>query len=90
VDTDDAEIKRRIWKAILDHLSDCPFAADTPSGILASWLPERGFEQASQHIAAVLKMMVEQNLLCTRSLPDGKSLYLRGEPQATRACRLPN
>jgi len=34
--------------------------------------------------------MVEQNLLCTRSLPDGNSLYLRGEPQVTRACRLPN
>jgi len=53
-------------------------AADTADGILACWLPSRGFEDAPDRIEAVLAQMVAQRLLTVRHLPDGVMLYSRG------------
>ncbi len=54
-------------------------AADTADGILGCWLPATGFEDASDHIAAVLACMVAQRRLSAWRLPDGEILYARGE-----------
>jgi len=59
-------------------------AADTADGILASWLPAAGFEDAPDHIAAVLTRMVAQRRLSARRLPDGEILYARGEAANVR------
>jgi hypothetical protein len=56
-----------------------PLAGDTPEGIVACWLPRKGFEDAPDHLAAVLEEMVAKRWLRARELADGKLLYLRGD-----------
>lgn len=76
---DDAQ-RARIREAILQHIHKYPLAADTADGIRACWLPGTGFEDAPDHIAAVLEDMVAKRWLQARQLPDGKILfYMRGE-----------
>lgn len=71
---------QRIREAILQYVHRYPLAADTAEGILACWLPHTGFEDAPDHIAAVLEDLVANGWLQARSLPDGKILfYVRGE-----------
>lgn len=76
---DDATRNTRLSEAILSHIRKHPRAADTADGILACWLPRRGFENAPDYIAAVLDDMVAKHWLQTRQLPDGKMLYVRGD-----------
>lgn len=52
-----------------------PFAADTAKGIVAAWLPERGFEDASEHISEALAELVAEEWLRPYPLPDGNVLY---------------
>jgi hypothetical protein len=68
----------RLCEAILRHLRRHPGAADTAEGIVASWLPARGFERAPEHIDAALAVLVAAGRLRCRPLPDGRTLYLRG------------
>jgi len=75
---DDAQ-RARIREAILHHVGKYPLAADTADGILACWLPHTGFEDAPDHIDAVLEDMVAKRWLQARRLPDGKTLYTRGD-----------
>ena len=56
-----------------------PLAADTAEGILSSWLPQSGFEDAPDYIAEVLEDLVARRLLRALTLPDGKTLYIRGD-----------
>ena len=53
-----------------------PFAADTAAGILSSWLPPQGFEDAADHIAAALEALVAEHWLHAHTLPDGNVLYV--------------
>jgi len=75
----DATRKTRLSEAIIRHLRKHPFAADTADGILACWLPRRGFEDAPDYIATVLDEMVAKRWLQARQLPDGRVLYVRGD-----------
>jgi hypothetical protein len=77
---DDAAQRARIREAILQYVHRYPLAADTADGILACWLPHTGFEDAPDHITAVLDEMVANRWLQARQLPDGKILfYVRAE-----------
>jgi len=77
---DDAAQRARLREAILQYTHRCPLAADTVDGILACWLPHPGFEDAPEHIAAVLGDMVANRWLHVQQLPDGKTLfYVRSE-----------
>jgi hypothetical protein len=67
--------KKRLCIAIKRHLASHPFAADTAEGIVASWLPPQGFEQAAEHIAAALEELVAEQWLGPNVLPDGNILY---------------
>jgi hypothetical protein len=67
--------KEQLCAAIQRHLATHPLAADTAAGIVASWLPARGFEQAAEHIEAALDELVEARLLRRHRLPDGNVLY---------------
>lgn len=69
----------RLCEAILRYIKKQPLAADTVEGILACWLPRTGFEDAPEHIAAVLEDMVERHQLQARQLPDGNVLYVCGD-----------
>ncbi|OFZ96303.1 MAG: hypothetical protein A3H35_17165 [Betaproteobacteria bacterium RIFCSPLOWO2_02_FULL_62_17] len=80
---DDAAQKIRIREAILRHIKTYPLAADTADGILACWLPCTGFEDAPEHIAAVLEEMVAKRWLQARKLPDGNILYERDDASET-------
>jgi len=72
---DDAAQRGRIREAILQYVHRYPLAADTAEGILACWLPHTGFEDAPDHIAAVLEEMVANGWLQARQLPDGNILF---------------
>lgn len=66
----------KLCRAIQRHLMTHPFAADTAAGILASWLPAQGFEDAAEHIAAALEALVAAGWLRAHTLPDGNVLYV--------------
>lgn len=72
---DDATQRIRIREAIFEYVRRNPLAADTADGILARWLPHAGFEDAPEHIAAVLEEMVADRYLQAWQLPGGKTLY---------------
>ena len=67
--------KEKLCTAIKRHLASHPFAADTAEGIVASWLPPQGFEQAAAHITAALEELVTERWLRPNLLPDGNFLY---------------
>lgn len=78
--------RARIRDAILRYACKHPHAADTTKGIVARWLPHAGFEDAANHIDAVLEDMVSKRLLQSRKLPDGETLYAPGDsPDRGRA-----
>lgn len=83
---DHASQRARIREAILEYIHRYPLAADTPEGILACWLPDAGFEDAPDHIAAVLEDMVSRRWLQARQLPDGKVLFCMRGDAPDRAC----
>jgi hypothetical protein len=70
-----ASRKKALCKAIQRYLVRHPFAADTAQGIVASWLPARGFESAAEHIADALEELVAEEWLRPYPLPDGNVLY---------------
>jgi len=72
----DADRKTRPREAIAAHLESHPRAGATPEGIIASWLPARGYEDAILHIGEVLDAMVKSGELVARPLPDGVTLYV--------------
>jgi hypothetical protein len=74
----DAERKARLRAAIIWHLLQYPYAGDTPEGMVACWLPQRGYEDAPHFIASVVETMVVAGELVPRPLPDGSILYVRG------------
>ena len=67
--------EEELCRAIRRHLAAHPLAADTAAGIVASWLPARGFEDAAQHIEAALEALVAAGVLRRHRLPDGNFLY---------------
>jgi len=77
-DDHEAERTARVRAAICAHLQRYPLAGDTPGGIVASWLPARGYEDAPHLIEAVLRIMVAAGELVPRQLPGGRVLYVRG------------
>lgn len=76
---DEAARRARLCEAILQHLRAHAFAADTPEGIVSSWLPGTGFADAPDHIEAVLEKMTQEGWLRAHVLPDGRVLYTRGD-----------
>jgi len=74
----DEDRKARLRAAIVSHLRRCPFAGDTPEGMVSWWLPERGYEDAPHFIASVVETMLAAGELVARPLPDGSILYVRG------------
>jgi hypothetical protein len=84
---DDQVVERMalVCAAIRAHLQRYPLAGDTPAGMVANWLPARGYEDAPQLIDAVVRMMVAAGELAPHQLPDGGLLYVRGpaSPPAT-------
>jgi hypothetical protein len=77
-DERDASRAERLRDAIRQHLARCPLAGDTKRGIVANWVPRRGFEDAPQLIDVVVATMVEAGELEARHLPGGRQLYVRG------------
>ena len=76
---DGSAAKARLREAILRHLREHPDVADTAEGIVGWWLPRTGYEDAPDHIAAVLEDLVARDWLRTVEMPDGKVLYQRGD-----------
>lgn len=71
-----ASHRKALCKAIQRHLASYPFAADTAQGIVASWLPPGGIEDAAEHIAEALEDLVAEQWLRPYLLPDGNVLYV--------------
>lgn len=67
--------RKKLCTAIKLYLADHPFAADTAQGIVASWLPPQGFEDAAEHIAGALEDLVGEQWLHRHVLPDGNVLF---------------
>jgi len=65
--------------ALIGHLRANKRAGDTVRGILDKWLPSRGFEDAPEHIRAVLADLVAAKYLRPENLPDGETFYARGD-----------
>jgi len=76
---DDAAAQARIREAILRHLQEHPDVADTADGIIGWWLPRTGYEDAPDHIDAVLEDMVARKRVRAWKKPDGEFLYQRGD-----------
>ena len=76
---DDTAAQARLRAAILRHIQEHPDVADTADGIIGWWLPRTGYEDAPDHIDAVLKDMVARNCLRAWKKPDGEFLYQRGD-----------
>jgi hypothetical protein len=74
----DAQRKVRLREAIAAYLLRHPLAGDTREGILACWLPDRGYEDAGAHLDDVLEAMLDANELVARELPARQVLYVRG------------
>jgi hypothetical protein len=79
--------KERLRSAIERHLAEHPLAADTASGILASWLPARGFEDAREHIDVALQQLVAEGWLRAHILPDGELLFVANPMKCARGGR---
>jgi hypothetical protein len=77
-DDHEAERIEKLRAAIRAYLGRSPHAGDTAEGIVASWLPQRGYEDALQWIDDVIAVMVSAGELTPRLLPDGRVLYVRG------------
>jgi len=77
-DDPDVEPKARLRGALVGHLRRYPLAGDTPDGMIACWIPTRGYEDAAQFIDDVVGTMVMAGELVTNRLPDGRLLYSRG------------
>ena len=75
----DAARRARLCEAILRHVRKHPDVADTAGGIVKWWLPRTGYEDARDHIDAVLEDMVNRHWLRAQALPDGEILYRRGD-----------
>jgi hypothetical protein len=73
---DDAARKAQLREAILNYVREHALAADTVDGILACWLPDKSFEDAAEHIDAVLETLVAEQHLRPYPLPDGNVLYV--------------
>ena len=71
--------RQALRHAITAHLQKCPHAADTAKGVVDCWLPARKFEDAPDLIEDVLREMVSDGILTARVLPDGNTLYARGD-----------
>lgn len=67
--------RKKLCTAIKRYLAGHPFAADTAQGIVASWLPSQGFEDASEHIGGALEELVGEQWLRRHTLPDGNVLF---------------
>ena len=76
---DDAAARARLCEAILRHVRKHPDVADTADGIVGWWLPRTGYEDAPDHIAAVLEDMVARDWLRALEMPDGEILYQHGD-----------
>ena len=74
----EAERRKQLRTKIIGYLRRYPLAGDTLQGIVASWLPARGWEDAPDLIADVVATMVAARELEARRLPDGHVLYVRG------------
>jgi hypothetical protein len=59
---------------VQDYLSRHPYAADTPAGITAWWIPG-GVRMRPQAIQQALEHLVATGLLGKRRLPSGETLY---------------
>ena len=77
--------KAAVRAAILQHLQRFPHAGDTPTGIVACWLPSPGYEDAARVIDDVVETMVAAGELTPRRLPDGSVLLVRGPSLASHA-----
>ena len=75
----DAVARARLREAILRHVREHPDVADTADGIIGWWLPRTGYEDAPDHIDAVLEEMVARNCLRAWKKPDGEFIYQRGD-----------
>lgn len=73
----------KLCAAIQRHLAEHPHAADTAEGILASWLPARGFEDAPEHLAAALELLLADGWLRAYRLPDGNVLYVANQDKCS-------
>ena len=71
--------KVRVGETVLRHLEANPGAGDTLTGILISWLRERRIETTAEELAEVLADFVDAQLLKEVLLPDGNTLYVRGQ-----------
>jgi len=78
VDDPDSERKARLGAALLRHLQRCPLAGDTSEGMVACWIPRRGYEDATRFISQVIDEMVAAGELVAMQLPDGRALYVGG------------
>jgi len=74
-----APAKARLREAILRYVLQHPDVADTADGIIGWWLPLTGYEDAPDHIDAVLEEMVATNYLRAWKKPDGEFLYQCGD-----------
>jgi len=74
---DHAAREARLREELLRYLRVHSRAGDTSEGILASWLPKHGFEDAPEHIEVVLKQLVSSGYLRPHVLADGKTFYER-------------
>jgi hypothetical protein len=82
-------IKRRVRRAIVEHVRWNPEVSDTAAGIVQWWLPPAGFEQAVDVIDEVLDELVDAGILRKRRFPDGGVVYSAvrtndGAPPATK------
>jgi hypothetical protein len=77
---DDHETQReaQVRSAIIQHLLRFPQAGDTSEGIVSCWLPSFGYDDAVDIIGNVIETMVAAGELTPRSLPDGRTLFVRG------------
>lgn len=80
-----ARQKEKLRAAIERHLAEHPLAADTAAGIVASWLPARGYEDAVRHIDATLERLVADGWLRPHTLPDGELLFVANPLKCARA-----
>jgi hypothetical protein len=78
VSEDAKSLKARLKEAIVRYVCKYPSARDTERGILVSWLPSEGFEQAPHLIAEVLDEMVQEQSLEIDRPTGGDPLYSRG------------
>lgn len=69
------EKQKEICEMILNHLRRNPEATDTLEGIVRWWLEITRIETSVEDVARALEHLVRNQVLSTRSLPDGVVLY---------------